>query len=330
MKGRRNLWGSAIIDANDSRISRRSWKLGLAVSGSLLLLAILSACALAQDSSIDYSQKKADYWYKRGLGSSGTGAFEDALNSFDKSIQLDPENADAWSAKAFALRSLSLTGHDLSKYNESLKAYDKAIGLYDDDLRANPQDVNLWYYKGLALGEKADTLRSGRLFNISGYERDAIGYYEEAIRAYDNATELNPKYLTAWKNKGNILYSLGRYNESLEAYDRAIEIDPKYGLALFGKGLALDKLNRYDEAVQSYDGAIGTLPKNAAIWYNKGNAFVGLGKYDSAIKCYEQAIKLNQSYADAWYSKGVASKNLGFDVEANASFSRARELGYKG
>ncbi len=328
MKGRRNQRGSVKNDVKESRISGGSWKLSLAIS--LLLLAFLSAFALAQDTSTDYSQKKSDYWYKRGLGSSGTGAFEDALNSYDKAIQLDPENADAWSAKAFALRSLSISAHDPNEYNESLKAYDKAIGLYDDDLLANPRDVNLWYYKGLALGEKADTLRSALLFNISGHERDAIGYYEEAIRAYDNATELNPKYLTAWKNKGNILYSLGRYNESLEAYNRAIEIDPKYGLALFGKGLVLDELNRYDEAVQAYDGAIETLPKNAAIWYNKGNAFVGLEKYDSAIKCYEQAIKLNQSYADAWYNKGIASKKLGFDVEANASFSRARDLGYKG
>jgi tetratricopeptide (TPR) repeat protein len=327
MKKMRSLREYGGMDAQKTCISRPSWKSRLAVP--LLVLALLSVSALAQDNSTDYSQQKSDYWYKRGLGSSGTSAFKDALQSYDKALQIDPKNADIWSAKAFALSSLSLSEHDPAKYNESLNAYDKAIELYDNALRANPQDANVWYYKGLALSNKADTLRDASALNISGYEQDATRYYEEAIRAYENATSINPKYLTAWKNEGNVLYSLGRYNESLQAYDKAIEIDPKYGLALFGKGLALYKLNKYNESVQAYDGALETLPKNTAIWYNKGNALISLGLYNSAIKCYDQAIKLNQSSAEAWHYKGVAFEKLGLDVEANASFAKAKDLGYR-
>lgn len=308
-----------------AQVSRASWKFGFAIS--LLVLASLCTSVLAQ--STEYSQQKSDYWYKRGLGSSGTGAFVDALQSYDKALQFDPKNADVWRYKAFALRSLSLSEHDPIKYNESLKAYDKAFELYDDLLRANPQDVNVWYYKGLALSDKADTLHDASVFNISGKEQDATRYYEEAIQAYKNATAINPKYLTAWKNEGNVLYNLGRYNESIQAYEKAIEIDPKYGLALFGKGLALCKLNKYDEAVQAYDSALESFPKNAAIWYNKGNALVHQGLYDPALKCFDQAIKLNQSHAEAWHYKGVAFEKLGLDVEANASFAKARDLGYK-
>jgi len=328
MKKRRNLGEYRGMDTKERQISRVSWKFRLAVP--LLMLALLSVSALAQDNSTEYSQQKSDYWYKRGLGSSSTGAFKDALQSYDKALQIDPRNADAWCGKAYALRSLSLSEHDPANYNESLNAYDKAIELYDNALWANPKDVNVWYYKGLALSNKADTLEDATALNISGYKGDATMYYEEAIQAYENATYINPKYLTAWKNEGNILYSLGRYNESLQAYDKAIEIDPKYGLALFGKGLALYRLNKCNESVQAYDGALETLPKNAAIWCNKGNALISLGLYDTALKCLDQAIKLNQSYAEAWHYKGVAFKKQGFEFEANAAFAKARDLGYNG
>ncbi len=299
-------------------------KLGLAIS--LLVLAALASCAIAQETSLDYSQKKADYWYKRGLESTSSGNFNDAIQSFSKAIQMDPENAAIWNGNALALKALYFSKHDPNSYNESLKAYDKAIELYNETLQSNPQDVNTWYYKGLALSDKAALIQAGESLNITSDGDDVTGYYEEAIKAYDQATKINPVYLTAWKNKGNVLYTLAEYNESIRAYDQAIGIDQKYALAWYGKGLALTKLGDYDEAVKAYDSAIENSPDNPDIWYNKGIALSSQGKYDAAIRCYDQAIKLNQSFVEAWNGKGVAYEALGFETEANAAFARARYL----
>ena len=41
--------------------------------------------------------------------------------------------------------------------------------------------------------------------------------------------ELNPRYESAWSNKGNALRELGRLEESLACYDRALKIDPSFG-----------------------------------------------------------------------------------------------------
>jgi len=293
---------------------------------SLFVLAALGSCALAQEKAPDYSQEKAGYWYKRGLESTGTGDFDDALQSFSKAIQIDPENAAIWNGKALALRSLYFSEHNPNSYNESLKAFDEAIRLYGEALQSNSHDANTWYYKGLALGDKAALMQSGDGLNITGDEHDITGYYEDAIKAYEEAIKINPQYLTAWKNKGNVLYSLAKYNESVQAYEQAIEIDQKYALAWYGKGLALSKLGRYDEAVKAYDQAIKNAPDNEVIWYNKGISLCSQGKYDAAIKCFEQAVKLNQSFAKAWNGKGAAFKELGFETEANAAFARARYL----
>jgi superkiller protein 3 len=280
---------------------RRVFKTGLAV----LLTAFIFLCvfAVAQEDTTDYWNKKANYWYQRGLEHAGSGSYEEALEAYNKAIEMNPENVGAWDGKALVLRSLSLSERDPIKYSESLESYDRAIELYNMKIEANPQDINALYYKGLALTGKALTMKAGEKLNISSDKEDRIRCFEDAIESYDRAIEIDPNYVTAWKNKGNVLYSLGKYNESLEALDKAIEIVPEYGLAWYSKGLTLYELGRYDEAATAYDKALETFPENAGIWYNKGEALSEQGKYDAAIECYEKAIKLNPSSAEGGMEK---------------------------
>jgi tetratricopeptide (TPR) repeat protein len=318
---------SGVNDNNPKNYMDVNRKLKLAIA--ILSLAALCNSAMAQDNSTDYLKQNADYWYKRGLDLAGTGLYEKAVQAYDTAIAYYPDHAGAWNSKAAVLSSLSMSEHNASRFNQSLQAYDRAIELYDAALQADPQDVNTWYYKGLALSDRAAAVRAGVRINMSGDEKAAEGYYEEAIRAYSRAVEINPNYVTAWKNIGNVLYSLGRYNESLAAYDKAIEIVPSYPLAWYNKGLVQDKLGRYDEAVKSYDKAIEKDSKNAEIWFHKGNALFAQELYNEAVNCYEKAIKLNQSFALAWHQKGAAFEKLGFDIGAKAAYAKASYLGYK-
>ena len=56
-----------------------------------------------------------------------------------------------------------------------------------------------------------------------------------------------------WNNKGLALNSLGRYDEAIKCYDKAIEIDPNDADAWNNKGLALNSLGNNDEAKKCYD-----------------------------------------------------------------------------
>jgi len=61
-----------------------------------------------------------------------------------------------------------------------------------------------WYIKGIALRE--------------------LGRYEEALKAFDKAIKLQPKYPEAWHNKAVILGKLGLHEEASKAHDKAINL----------------------------------------------------------------------------------------------------------
>lgn len=68
---------------------------------------------------------------------------------------------------------------------------------------------------------------------------------------------LSPAQSEAYHSKGLALTNLKRYEEALKAYDKAIELDPKSSLVAYQKkGKKLQDLGRYDEAVTMYDQAL--------------------------------------------------------------------------
>ena len=71
----------------------------------------------------------AGAWNSKGVALSGLGRFEEALESFNMALELDPKNAKAWINKAFALE-------ELGRPKEALAAINIALELNPDDADA--------------------------------------------------------------------------------------------------------------------------------------------------------------------------------------------------
>jgi tetratricopeptide (TPR) repeat protein len=50
--------------------------------------------------------------------------------------------------------------------------------------------------------------------------------YNEAITAYDTASEIDPQNSAVWYNKAVTLSKLGDSDEAIKVYAKAIEINP--------------------------------------------------------------------------------------------------------
>ncbi|MDK2907237.1 MAG: hypothetical protein PWQ66_1198, partial [Petrotoga sp.] len=198
---------------------------------------------------------------------------KEAIEAFDKAIEINPQFAEAWINKGVDLA-------ELERYEEALKAFDKAIEI-------KPQYAQAWFKKGFALGE--------------------LGKYEEALKAYEKAIEINPQDDVAWFAKGFALSKLARYEEVLKAFDKAIEINPQDAIAWFAKGFALSKLARYEEALKAYKKAIEINPQEDIAWLAKGFSLTELGRYEEAVEAYEKAIEINSQVPMTY----IAYTNLG-------------------
>jgi len=160
----------------------------------------------------------------------GTDNFEDAISSFDKAIEIDPDNAFAWEFKAIALRSLG--------------RYEEAIICYDKSLEFDPMDYSAIYNKAVLL--------------------ERIGKTSDALDYYSLATKIDPKNILAWESMADLLENLGRFDEAeqsrskiYEEYSsRVVDKEPSTPDEWVHKGETLEKLGKYLWANQCYEMAL--------------------------------------------------------------------------
>jgi tetratricopeptide (TPR) repeat protein len=172
------------------------------------------------------------------------------------------------------------------------------------------------YDDALKLFERAvqlDPNSANAWFNV-GYSHDAVGDFPQALVAWDRAINLDRDNAAAWTNKGSTLLKLQRYQEALDAFMTAIRIKDTYVFAWNGKGIALKELGRAEEAIDAYDKALELDPRFAYAWNGKGSALWSLQRLGEALKAFEQALVISPRIAMVWRNKaGVLNEQGQFD-----------------
>jgi len=73
----------------------------------------------------------------------------------------------------------------------------------------------------LALMTSAQCQQTAEDWFNKGVDLYGQSKYDEAIKAFDEAIRLDPKYAEAWNNKGGALEALGRTTEAEAAFAKA-------------------------------------------------------------------------------------------------------------
>jgi tetratricopeptide (TPR) repeat protein len=117
----------------------------------------------------------AAHWSEIGRQAIDAKRWNEALNAYNKAIDLNPNDASAYNNRGLAY-------DNLDKDDQAIADYDKAIEL-------NP-----------AYGEA---------FNNLAKTYGRRGYYKQAILFYDRVIRLNPKDADAYYNRGNAYGKIG-------------------------------------------------------------------------------------------------------------------------
>ena len=146
---------------------------------------------------------------------------------------------------------------------------------------------------------------------------------EEAIKAYSDAIELNPRYSAAYNNRGVVYVDIGEYNRALKDFNTAIELNPNDFFAYNNRGNAYNKIREVDKAIKDLNTAISLKPDYSNAYNNRGNAYVKKHYFDKAIEDFNTAIQLDSDFAEAYNGRGAAYYEKGDFEEALEDFNTA-------
>ena len=198
------------------------------------------------------------------------------------------------------------------EYETSINYYNQIIEMTDNLL--NGYDENSEEYS------KYKNNISKAYYN-RGVAKNDLKQYEEAIKDYDKAIELNPNYSEAYNNRGKDKYNLGLYKEAIEDFNKAIELNPNNSNSYNFRGNAKYNLKLYKEAIKDYDKAIELNPHYSNTYSN-----IGLNKINLVL--YEEDIELNTNYSKYYFNKALSKQLLANNTENKEEYNKLIEEAY--
>jgi tetratricopeptide (TPR) repeat protein len=150
----------------------------------------------------------------------------------------------------------------------------------------------------------------------------------EALRLFDRAIQINPKYTSAYYARAVIHNQLQEYELAIANYDRALALNPNLYTGYFNRAL-LKEQRRGDlpAALADYDRAIALNPEYAGAYNNRGVVKLKLNDVRGALADYNKALALNPKNAVAFLNRALLKENYLKDFPgAMADYDRALQL----
>jgi Flp pilus assembly protein TadD, contains TPR repeats len=147
-----------ISETKEERITNsKSVQVSLALITMVLIFTFMAPVyASANETSIN--------WFMKGYNLYNQEKFSDSLDAYNRALELNPKDSEAWNNKGI---DLGLLG----KYDDALSSFETAVALNDSYAEA-------WFNMGVIYDIKGD--------------------YPTAVQAYKRATEVDPSYHKAF------------------------------------------------------------------------------------------------------------------------------------
>ena len=197
---------------------------------------------------------------------------DDALASFGRAIEIDPEFPDAYGNRATLLSEMGRSAEALADFDHALK------------LRPNNAEDHC-----------------NRATALTDLDR-----LDEALAGFSRAIALMPGMAPAYFNRAEVLVRLGRPAEALRDCDQAITLYPELAGAHCHRGLALKAMGRLDEALESLDQALTLDPGMTDAFVNRANIALQLGRFAEARADYQRALDARPELAEASHGQALA------------------------
>ena len=197
--------------------------------------------------------KYADAFNNLGILLMALGHVEKAIQCFESAIELQPNNAQSFN-------NLGNAFNEQQQYAQALESFDNAIAL-------NPNYAEAY---------------SNRASALEGLMR-----LDEAIVSCELALKKNDGLELTHNKLAVFLKEQGRLTQALDHLNRALLLNPHYLDAEINRGNVLSLLRRFDESKESFDRVLSKEPHNELARWNKSLLCLQLGDYAAGWPLYE-------------------------------------------
>jgi serine/threonine protein kinase/lipoprotein NlpI len=188
----------------------------------------------------------------------GTGLFDEARQRFEKAIELDPANAEAYQG--------------LANSYLGLKDYTRAEATYRKAIQISPNDWTVY-----------------KSFGFFYYFREE---FDKAAAQFQKVVELTPDSAQGYLNLGAAYGAAQNWTLAERAWLRVLELDPKNPGALSNLGkVYLDERDQPARGAEMYRRSLAVNSHNYRGWGQLGRAYTKLGQREPARDAFNKALQ---------------------------------------
>lgn len=249
---------------------------------------------------------------------------DNAVKAYERSIELDPQNAE--------------TRRSLALLLIALRQFERAVVVFRDAVTVNPQSGYIFKelttellannQKDLArtvcvIASELESHDSG-FFRELGNQLMTIQDYDRAVSAFAKSASLAPDDPWTYLGWGLTLITMGRTDEANEKIQKAMGLDPINVLS-FGAELQID--SDPSQAAALYERAAAFDSSNSATFHNWGRALIKSGRLDEAETAFLRSLEINPTNAGALNGLALVAQYRGNIADAETLFRQAIQHG---
>ncbi|MEC7872381.1 MAG: tetratricopeptide repeat protein [Candidatus Neomarinimicrobiota bacterium] len=262
--------------------------------------------------------------------------FVEAVNYFNKTIEINPDHKNALTAIKNVAKNFFNKGNQLYKRGDlegALSSYDEVLSVdktfyqahfqvgviqskmgnkdlavqsYEKSIEINPQFYKAYFALGLAKNSMNDT--------------------EGALESLQSAIDINPGYDKAYGAMGDIHIQKKDYEKAKQTLKMATTVNPNYSKGYANLGVIYSEEENWNQAISSLEMAVALNERDAMSYFRLSSAHNMNGDCNLALEAARKSTEIKNRFGGAWFELGIAEWCNGQGNKAGAlnAFEKAR------
>ncbi len=263
------------------------------------------------DKNLKNSSNKAQSWFDYAMALHNARMLDAAIDAHKKAAEFEQ-------ARPIATYNLACAYSLKNEIDNAFDALNRAIEYGFSDASLVSTDSDLANLRDDDRFEAIVAKMQWGTWYESGIAKANAGDNKQAIADLTKAIELNPKFVLALYQRGQLYNRTGdeekaaadfdRYNAALDA---AVTENPSDWQAVNRRGIALYNTRRWDEAIADFERAMELAPDESVLVHNRATCLLEQQQWAEAAKDLARVIEMGEANWQVHYHLALARLGAG-------------------